>query len=635
MASSITPFTNALHIIATNDDKRLAYPIKGAMLTHDDAGRSSFHPDKGKEDTRSGAVLTVNTINALYYMSGENISVFQPGKGTYSCEFPLSFADGSPNGRYLLVMLSDNGTFKAGISNPSDNDPFKLNPIPPVGAKLLGGVTSPTTSEGDRVYFGALFVPLIMLLKDLDPSLATDVDMVCEAMRQNKDLSEGTSSSAERFALFRVCDAVYRAVEPSKRNGNGLSTPVVDKGNIAILGAGTVKAGGAGGEWILGNKNPAVLLGHATKKTMMGTPKTVGEAKKMFEGFRNLQKIPAEDENFIRSFPDDFPVPKEVITIAEKYVDNLHSALPMVNFAWRGVTGYGKSTGVELLSCILGLPLMRITCHSSMEAPDFLAKFVPASDETTAPHVEMPPYEVLMFDPETAYQMITGVPKAGVSTKDCLDAFALSSFKEAEAKAHSGNQRFKLVESDFVTALTKGYIVEVQEMSTIRDAGVMVSLNEYDRPGAIIPLVDGRKLTRHERAMVVYTDNPGYAGRHQMDQAVIRRFNLIIDSYTLRKEDVIARVKYKTGFTEDDILEKMYDVWYNLKSFCMEQEYTEGDTSFMSLMYWANAVKDNPYLHLRDYAIMCMVNKATSDQEEQEKIISAVIDTNPLFNSTF
>ena len=70
--------------------------------------------------------------------------------------------------------------------------------------------------------------------------------------------------------------------------------------------------------------------------------------------------------------------------------------------------------------------------------------------------------------------------------------------------------RYKFVESNYVKALEHGYIVEVQEISRIRDAGVLVGLNEYDRAGAMIPLVDGRFVRRHPDAMVVYTDIMGF-----------------------------------------------------------------------------------------------------------------------------
>ena len=79
--------------------------------------------------------------------------------------------------------------------------------------------------------------------------------------------------------------------------------------------------------------------------------------------------------------------------------------------------------------------------------------------------------------------MLTGIEDDNATCDMCLKAYA----DAAVARDGNGSARFKHVESNFVKALTRGYIVEIQEISRIKDAGVLVGLNEYDRPGAIIP----------------------------------------------------------------------------------------------------------------------------------------------------
>ena len=52
----------------------------------------------------------------------------------------------------------------------------------------------------------------------------------------------------------------------------------------------------------------------------------------------------------------------------------------MNNFMWRGITSYGKSTGVELMAGFLNIPLLRMTCNSTMETQNFLSDIIPDTD---------------------------------------------------------------------------------------------------------------------------------------------------------------------------------------------------------------------------------------------------------------
>ena len=264
--------------------------------------------------------------------------------------------------------------------------------------------------------------------------------------------------------------------------------------------------------------------------------------------------------------------------MARRYVGSRAAKRPMVNFMWRGVTAYGKSTGVEILACILHMPLLRVTCHSNMETQDFLSDFVPNTDTTGA------------------------------------------------EKGSGEVPRFKHVESNYVKALEHGYIVEVQEISRIKDSGVLVGLNEYDRAGAIIPLVDGSHARRHANALVIYTDNVGYNSCRPIDPSVIRRMAFIIDSYDLPKEKALARLELNTDVHNQQILEKCYNVWEKIREFCYDKGITNGSISQSELEMWVMAVKIDDYSNYRQNCIECVISKATNDMEEQEEILSSVVD---------
>ncbi len=390
-----------------------------------------------------------------------------------------------------------------------------------------------------------------------------------EEVGQILDHMEEDSQNLREFAvgdLYKLSDVVSR-IFTEKR----LETDMKNNA-IAFLDPQAIQTGGLRSNRVLCGC-PSVLAEDPSEK-QTATGMTVAEAKEEFTAFAAENQWTDEEAQFIPVFEDDFLVPDETLKMARRYVASRGERRPMVNFMWRGITAYGKSTGVEIMACILNMPLLRVTCNSNMETQDFLSDFVP-------------------------------------NTK-------------TEGKADV--PRFMHVESNYVKALEKGYIVEVQEISRIKDSGVLVGLNEYDRAGAMIPLVDGSYTRRHKRALVVYTDNVGYNSCRPIDASVIRRMSFIIDSYDLPKEKTMARLELNTGVHNQGVLEKCYQVWRKVRDFCYARGMTDGSISLSELEMWVLAVKLDGYSNFRENCIECVISKATNDIEEQEEIISSVLD---------
>ncbi|MBE6009375.1 MAG: hypothetical protein E7236_01760 [Lachnospiraceae bacterium] len=366
--------------------------------------------------------------------------------------------------------------------------------------------------------------------------------------------------------LYKLSDSIYR-IFTEKR----IETDLKSNG-IAYLDPEAVTIGGLRSNRVLCGAPSVLAEEPGEKKKTEGM--TVAEAKEEFAAFAAENEWTKEEEQFIPVFEEDFLVPEETLKMARRYVASRGERRPMVNFMWRGITAYGKSTGVEIMACILHMPLLRVTCNSNMETQDFLSDFVP-----------------------------------NTNTEGKSDA-----------------PRFMHVESNYVKALERGYIVEVQEISRIKDSGVLVGLNEYDRAGAMIPLVDGTYTRRHKRALVVYTDNVGYNSCRPIDASVIRRMSFIIDSYDLPKEKTMARLELNTGVHNQGVLEKCYQVWRKVRDFCYTRGMTDGSISLSELEMWVLAVKLDGYSNFRENCIECVVSKATNDIEEQEEIISSVLD---------
>lgn len=344
---------------------------------------------------------------------------------------------------------------------------------------------------------------------------------------------------------------------------------------------------------------------------------TIGALKKEFAEFNQKFHWTAEERLFIPSFPDDMPVPAETIEIAQSYLKTRDMKTPMVNFLWRGITSFGKSTGVKMLACILDRPLLRQTCFPSMETQDFLSAFVP--DNGSAFIGETPTVEQMYLDPEYSYERITGEKKENATAEDCLNELLSRSAK------NSGTAKFKHVEANYVKALSKGYIIELSEVSRIREPGVLVGLDDYDQPGSVIPLVDGSYVKRHRDAICVMTDNVGYCSCRPVDPAVIRRQAFCIDSYEMPEELVLNRIRYNTGFKDEDTLIQMYRTWKALYDYCNTHEINEGAISMTELERWVQKVMidgGNTY----ENCVKCVVAKATSNLEDQEEVNYSAIE---------
>lgn len=420
------------------------------------------------------------------------------------------------------------------------------------------------------------------------------------------------ATSMEKKSLYRLCDMVYFAITSGAFT---VSTPGGQLDEITKnLLAGGVFSGGKvhyGQSSVFAN----------TKTVKVSGTSTFGEVKKEFESWASSRKWTPEEEAMIPQFPDDYPVMEEAVKIARRYISTHGDKRPMVNFMWRGITSYGKSTGVEMLAAFLHTPLLRMTCSSTMETQDFLSNFVPDNGDEAVCAVPDVSVEAMFCDPASAYLKITGIQKEDATDQDCLRAM----MDAVAANARQGQARFKHVESNFVKAMSRGYICEIQEASRIKDAGVLVGLNEYDRPGSIIPLTNGGYTTRHPDAMCIYTDNVGYASCRPLDPSVIRRFSFIIDSFKMTDRQVEKRVLYNTGFERTDLLHRMMTCWKKLQDYCESHEYDEGSVSVTELEMWAACVKADGYGNVYQNAIDCMISKATSVQEEQQELIQSVL----------
>jgi len=180
------------------------------------------------------------------------------------------------------------------------------------------------------------------------------------------------------------------------------------------------------------------------------------------------------------------------------------------------------------------------------------------------------------------------------------------------------------VETDFIKALKNGYVIEIQEPSTIVQPGVLVGLNSLLEQTGSITLPTGEIIERHPDAVVVVTTNVSYEGCRGMNQSVIDRMSLVRDVEMPSPEVMVQRAMSVTGATDEFQVSQMVQVVNDLAEYCRKNSITDGSYGMRSLIDWivSTEITGDAY----NSAMYTIISKATSDELDREALISAVLE---------
>ena len=577
------------------DTNRLPEPYRSMAKMSTDPSIMSIH-----NKAKSKATIHRYATQALLEYADENncqIGVVRIANGSYASQWLR------PDGTSIIAQATSNGVLYASIRDPLTG---RMTAIPSLGS-------SSTEFDDTSILMLYLFIEADINATAGNTANTITWDLLSQARAEyaaSGEVSEGIVRLVSDDLYFAIS---YGAIPVNIRGGANISLLTDRRLSSGEFSTGTVVCG-----------NPDLLIvNQGTQSAGNSGPSTVKEAKALAANYTAGLHWTAEEEAMIPQFADDVEVPPEVMTILKRFLASREWSTPLNNPCWRGITAYGKSTGVKILACILHTPLLWMTCATTTEVEDFLSKHVPNTDSSAvAAHGELPNFDDIANDPEYAYEQITGEHKDNVTSEDALKAYG-----EAVAASNGANKNpFKIVESDFVRALVNGYIVEVQEFSRIRDSGTLVGLNNFCEPDSVIPLVDGRHVKRHKNAMTVWTDNVGYQSCRKVDGSVLRRMSYIIDSYEMPRDRALRRIRKNTGCTDNTFLQRAYDVWEAIGKFCKERDITdEGTCSLIELENWVALTMldgmDSVVQTCRD----AIVSKLSSDPDTQKEIMDGCV----------
>lgn len=505
-------------------------------------------------------------------------------------------------------------------------------------------VAHPSQRDGAAIFFALM--PFLMSDAEFDETFQEYYDQFIAGY---PDMAKATESMAI------LCDNAYRRIKDDTCPAH-INITVDKSGNLMRVSQGQLDSGSfvptsvtAGEFTIFAKTGPAVI-----KKAGVVVEHTDFVGKYPLTPGRTLSAL---ELSLIPKLPEWYIIPPEVVDICKHAQKTTGRPMQMRNFLLRGPAGTGKTMGAKAIAAGLGLPYMKYTCSANTEIFDFTGMIFPETDavSTGSPELDrereilksmggisyanvaklmrLPDLDDMDYDPAGVYQALTGVENLAATVQDCMGVVlekvtekvqALS--KRAENRQSSG-QNYTYVETDFVKALRHGYLVEVQEPSTIIQPGVLVGLNSLLEQEGSITLPTGEIIRRHPDTVVIVTTNVSYEGCRSMNQSVVDRMSLVKDIELPEPEVMVQRAMAVTGCADEYLVSQMVQVVNDMADYCRKNSITDGACGMRSLIDWVISaeISGDPYLSAK-YTV---ISKATADEEDREALITTILD--PMF----
>ena len=505
-------------------------------------------------------------------------------------------------------------------------------------------VAHPSQRDGAAIFFALM--PFLMSDAEFDETFQEYYDQFIAGY---PDMAKATESMAI------LCDNAYRRIKDDTCPAH-INITVDKSGNLMRVSQGQLDSGSfvptsvTAGEFTIFAKTGAAVI----KKAGVVVEHTDFVGKYPLTPGRTLSAL---ELSLIPKLPEWYIIPPEVVDICKHAQKTTGRPMQMRNFLLRGPAGTGKTMGAKAIAAGLGLPYMKYTCSANTEIFDFTGMIFPETDAVSTGSSELdrereilksmggisyanvaklmrfPDLDDMDYDPAGVYQALTGVENLAATVQDCMSVVlekvtekvqALS--KRAENRQSSG-QNYTYVETDFVKALKHGYLVEVQEPSTIIQPGVLVGLNSLLEQEGSITLPTGEIIRRHPDTVVIVTTNVSYEGCRQMNQSVVDRMSLVKDINLPEPEVMVQRAMAVTGCADEYLVSQMVQVVNDMADYCRKNSITDGTCGMRSLIDWVISaeISGDPYLSAK-YTV---ISKATADEEDREALITTILD--PMF----
>ena len=582
---------------------------------------------KGTESTLCATVIkAVNAVCAM--QNGSGLGAVGTIDDRSVAEYKSSMG---PDAYHLVVYDYATGSVMASIYDAS--------------TEVIESYTLlPTKMDGAAVFLALM--PFLMLDDEFKEKYEDYYD---EYIKGFPDFKKTTESMAY------LCDNAYRRIKDEACAAH-VKVAVDKSGNLLRVSEAQLDSGAftptsvlAGEFRIFAKTGPSVIK---KANTFIEHKDFVGQYAFHKRAFSTLE------EKLIPKLPEWYVIPEEVVDICRHAQITTGRSTQMRNFLLRGPAGTGKTMGAKAIAAGLHLPYMKYTCSASTEIFDFIGQIFPDADGVSTGSaqldmereqlkamggmncanvmklLDLPDLEDMDYDPAGVYQALTGMENPEATSQECMSIVMekvtekVKALSKRSEDAKSGGQSFTYVETDFIKALKNGYLIELQEPTTIVQPGVLVGLNSLLEQEGSITLPTGEIIERHPDTVVVVTTNVSYEGCRSLNQSVVDRMSLVRDIELPSPEVMVERAMSVTGATDEYQVSQMVQVVNDMAEYCRKNSITDGAVGMRSLLDWivSTEITGDPYRS----ALYTVISKATSDENDREALISAVLE--PIFS---
>ena len=542
--------------------------------------------------------------------------------------------------------------YKSSVSPSS----YHLAAYDPTSGSVLATCYDTNTDMSEQYTVGNKAKDGAAIIIAMLPSLMKDEEFRSNLAALESEYQGGFTNIEKATELMGLlCDNAYRRVCDSSCAAH-LPVNIDNTGNVMRISQAHLDSGKFMPDSVLAGE--FTILGHPSASA--STTPAVVIPHSDFVGKYALtptRTLTAQEQALVPVLEPWYVLPDEVISVCRHAKQSTGKAMPMRNFMLRGPAGTGKTEGAKAIAAGLGLPYMKYTCSANTEIYDFVGQVFPDTDGPSTGNADLdrereelkamgginyqnvkslmglPDLDDMDYDPAGVYLALTGFNKEDATSQECMAVVLdqvtakLQQLCTVKPETAGAGQTYTYVETDFIRALKHGYVVEIQEPTTIIQPGVLVGLNSLLEQNGTITLPTGEVIRRHPDAVVVVTTNITYEGCRGMNQSVLDRMNLAEDIELPAPEIMAQRAMSVTGCEDDLMVSKMVQVVNNMADFCRKNGITDGSCGMRSLIDWITSaeVTGDPYAS----ALCTIVSKATADEEDREALITSVLE--PIF----
>ena len=557
---------------------------------------------------------------------------------------------GCMNGNDGAVGTQDNKSM-AEYKSSVNADAYHLVVYNKDSGTIMASVYDKNTETVENYVLNAAGRDGAAIVMALHPTLMEDMEYRTKFYEYYAEFQSGFPDQTKMLNIMGcICDNVYRRAKDENCDAH-VKTSLDKSGNLMRVSKTQLDSGAYTPTKVeAGN---FCIFAHSASNGTIKAAETVIEQSD-FVGQFELQprNLTIEEQALVPKLPEWYIVPEEAVEICKHAQLTTGKSTQMRNFLLRGPAGTGKTMCAKAIAAGLNLPYMKYTCSAGTEIFDFIGQILPDSEnksvatneelqkveamgginyQNVAKLLNFPDLEDMEYDPEGTYRVLTGIEKQDATVQDCMAVVldktiskvqALTKVKNGEKQ--SGGQTFSYTETDFLRALKNGYVVELQEPTTIMQPGVLVGLNSLLEQEGSITLPTGEIIQRHPDAVVVVTTNVDYEGCRGLNQSVVDRMSLIKDIELPSPEVMVQRAMSVTGATDEHQVSQMVNVVNSMAEYCKKNSILDGTVGMRSLIDWIISTEITGDVYKS--ALSTIISKATTDEDARMALITNTLE---------